>query len=143
MADLNLLAEKVACHLAGRPVTVRWENPPSQSAAGQIVRTWNDELIIYVGNLTGAETRYRVLIHEIAHAKLDAAWVPKSSDHLKPPNSIKRTEQARETWRKHPREIAVKALADYWIQYAEKRKYDYWQVGRPDLQCRLLALLEL
>ena len=142
MADINALALSVANRLANRPVLLRWQNPPSSNAAGQIVKTQTGELVIYVGNLEGVNTRLKVLLHELAHARLDADWIPKSNDARLPSGSINRTQSQRKIWRAHPRELRAEHQADEWLRYANIHKFDYWRVGRSEMECKLLSLLD-
>ena len=142
MMSIDELTQKVARHLAGRPVTIKWQNPPSASAAGQITKTPSGDLVIYVGNLTDVNSRFKVYLHELAHARFDHGWIPSSSDHKRPAASIKRTQAERQRWRSHWREERAQAQADEWLQYADKHAPDYWRVGRDAMTCKLLALLD-
>ena len=141
MTDIDALTLKVARHLAGREVTIVWANPPSESAAGQTVKTVDGQLIIYVGNLTSADARLAVLAHELAHTRLDHDFVPVSNDHKQSAGSIKRDPKERQRWRSDWREQRAQAQADEWLRYADKHAPDYWRVGRDKMTCRLLALL--
>ena len=140
--DINELTQKVANHLAQRPVTIKWQNPPSESAAGQICKSADGQLIIYVGNLTSADARLAVLCHELAHARSDPDFVPVSNDHKRQPGSIKRSPEARKIWRAHPREKRAQEMADEWLRYADKHAHEFWRAGRDRMTCRLLALLD-
>jgi len=139
MADLQNLLDKVIRHLAQREdVTVRWLNPPTSHAAGEIVKT-EQGLEIFVGELTSTQARLRVLLHEIAHARLDADWIPETS--TRQPVRIIRDQAQRTAWRKHPRELRAQQLSDEWLEYADNHAFLFWRAGRTELECKLLSLL--
>jgi len=141
MSDIDELTQRVANHLAGREVILRWQNPPSSSAVGQVVKTASGQVVIYVGDLTSVKTRFEVLVHELAHVALDYSWLPVSTDHKLAPGSIRRTQSERDAWRSNPHEVAAKNLTDKWLEHADKHAPDYWRAGRSALECKLLALL--
>ena len=140
--NINELTLKVARHLAQRDVIIRWQNPPSESAAGQIVKTPSGQLIIYIANLEGVESRFKTLIHELSHSRLDANWIPESTDHLRPPASIKRTPEARQRWRSNWREQRAQKQADEWHKFADRNAYKYFTGYQSSMECKLLALLD-
>jgi len=142
MSRIDELTERAAAHLAGRPVTVKWQDPPSATAVGQAVKTPAGDLVIYIGNLESVNSRFKVYLHEIAHCRKDHDWIPVSTDHKREPASIRRTQAERDTWRKHPRELRAQSLEEQWLQYAEHNAYKYWRVGRSEMECKLLALLD-
>lgn len=141
MSDIDELTKRVANHLSGREVVLKWQNPPSSSAVGQVVKTASGQVVIYIGNLTSVKTRFEVLLHECAHVALDYAWLPVSADHKLPSGSIQKTQSQREAWRSNPHEIAAKNLTDKWLRYADQHAYKYWRVGRSEMECKLLSLL--
>jgi len=140
--DIDDLTQRVADHLAGRPVKIRWQNPPSASAVGQVVKTQNGDLIVYISYLTGLESRYKVYLHELAHCRLDYGWMPASNDHERPAGSVARSQAARQAWRQDPREKRAQALADEWQQYAERNAYKYHTGYQSGMECRLKSLLD-
>lgn len=142
MADINELTQRVANHLAGRPVVIRWMDPPAASAAGQIVKTASGQLVIYVANLTGVETRLKVLLHELAHARHDSGWIPVSNDHRAPAGSIPRPEAVRAAWIAHPRESRAHKQAAEWLAYAENNAHKFFTGYQTAMECRLRALLD-
>jgi len=143
LGTLNPLAKQVARNITGRDTSVRWdENPPAEGAVGQIFRL-GDGLLLFVGYLTGIETTYRVFVHECIHGKYDYDIIPEfTGNYQKPAVSIKRTGQERQEWRENPREIRTQQKTEELLAYAERKKYHYWRVGRSDMECRLLALLD-
>ena len=134
------LTQQVVDHLAGRPVKIRWENPPSQSAAGQTTKSISGDLTIHIGNLTDAESRLRTLVHECAHSFYDYSTIPVTGTQA--PGSIRRSPEDRKVWIMDPREERAKKQADEWIQYAELYAHRHWRVGRSAMECKLLALLD-
>jgi len=142
MNRIDKLTQQVARHLAGRPVTVKWQDPPSATAVGQAVKTPAGDLVIYIGNLTGVNSRFKVYLHELSHARLDHDWIPVSTDHKREPSSIKRTQADRETWRKHPRELRAQLMADTWLQYAEQNAHKYFTGYQSSMELLLMALLD-
>jgi len=138
---IDELTQWAADHLAGQAVLIRWQTPPSKSAAGQIVKTPAGKFIVYVGHLEGVNTRFKVLLHECAHARHDADWIPKSNDHKRPAASYQRSPAVRAAWRQDPREARASLQAAEWLSYAEKNAYKYWRVDRSAMECRLLALM--
>jgi hypothetical protein len=140
--DIGALTQKVADHLAGRPVKIRWEDPPASNAVGQVVKTKNGDLIVYIGYLADLKSRYKVYLHELAHCRLDYGWMPATSDHKRPAGSVKRSEAERQDWREDPREKRAQALADEWRDYAERNACKYFSGYQSAMECRLRALLD-
>ena len=135
------LTQEVANHLSGRPVEIRWRNPPSKFAAGQVVKSLDNRLIVYVANLTDADSRLKVLLHELSHAANDFDFIPVTGERAS--GSVRQSPEARKIWREDNREIRAKKQADEWMDHAELYAYKYWQVGRSKMECQLLALLDI
>jgi hypothetical protein len=142
MADIDALLQKVANHLAQRDVIIRWQNPPSQSAAGQAYKTYDGKVIAFVGNLTGTESHLRVLVHECLHGRLDYDILPYWEERKPCSVSVKRSQTERDEWREHPREQRVKRLTAQLMDYADRNAFKYWRTGRDEMTCKLLSLLE-
>ena len=138
--NIDELTQQVCDHLAGKEIKIVWRNPPSSSAAGQTTKSQSGQLTIYVGNLTDADSRYRTLIHECAHARLDEDFIPVTGDRAS--GSVWSSPEDRKVWRAHPREERAKKQAQAWMDYAELYAYKYWQVGRSAMHCKLLSLME-
>lgn len=142
MIETRELTRRCADHLAGRSVNVLWQNPPCESAAGQVVKTPGGGLVVYIADLTGVESRFKVYLHELAHIRADYANLPVSDDHTRPAGSIRRSQAARAAWKVHPMEDRARQLAAIWLDYANRNAYKYWRVGRSEWDCKLLALLD-
>ena len=142
MSDISELTAKVANHLAGRDVRIIWANPPTVvGAAGQTIKTPDGDLVIYIADLEGINTRFRVLLHEIAHCRHDYGWIPKSTDHKRPAASLKRSASERQRWRSNWREKRAHDQADRWMRYADQNAHRYFRAGRDAMTCKLLALM--
>ena len=140
-ARLAELTQQVVDHLAGRKVTLKWEDPPSQSAAGQTVKAFSGDLTIYVTpNMESSEARLRTLAHECAHSRADYNTIPVTGDRAS--GSVWRSPEHQKVWQADPREQRAKAQADEWMDFALGKMHDYWQVGRSKIECQLLALLD-
>jgi len=137
------LVQRVCDHLAGRPVVVRWQDPPTQHALGEVVRTNDGQFVVFVSpTLTGVDARLKVLLHEVGHVRdRGGVWIPKSNDHMLPSSSVTRSEKSRQEWRKDPREKTAQHYGDRWWKYANDNAWRHWRVGRDVVECKLLALL--
>lgn len=127
--------------LPGHQGKIRWQNPPSESAAGQVVKTPGGDLVVYVGELMGIDSKFRVLLHEIAHCRHDADWIPTSHDYRLPAASIKRSDAERQSWRASWHIQRVTRQAEIWMQYTEQNAFKYYRAGRDVMTCKLLALM--
>jgi hypothetical protein len=136
------LIQRVADHLTGRPSIVRWESPPSATAVGQAFKTLDGKIVIYVGELTGIDSRFKVWLHELAHGRWDYDILPIIGAQAPPAGSVKQTQKERAEWRKNPRELRAQRQADDWYQYAERNAYKYFTGYQSPMECKLLALLD-
>ena len=141
IADLE---KQVSAHLAGRPVKVIWDRQgPTASGVGEVTKSFTNELIIYIAPLDDLKSRYEIWLHELSHlANNDHQFVTRGSA-TRPAASSKRTAQERADWRVDPRELAAQAQADEWLRYADRNKHKFWRAGRNEMECKLLALLEM
>jgi len=138
------LVQEVCDHLGGRPVTLRWQDPPTQSAVGEVTKSAGGDVIVYVSpNLTGVVSRLKTLLHELMHVRFDFDFVPVSLSHLMPSSSVVRSNTARQEWREDPREDRAKVFGELLFEYAEKNAWKFGRVGRDRIECMLLALLDL
>lgn len=139
MADLEKLINRVARHLAGRPVTIRWRWPAAEHAMGQCYRTAEGQIVIDIAPVAGLEAKWNILLHELAHARLGHAI--STGVELKAPGSVSRDVNQRAAWRTDPRELAANELAGRWDSYAEKNAWKQSCFLANTLAARLRALL--
>jgi len=139
MMNLDELTQLTADHIATRPVKIVWDNPPSPTAAGQCYKTRDGRVIVFVGNLSGTESKLRVLVHECLHGRLDYDILPYWEERKNRVVPVK-SQAERNEWRENPREQRVKRLAGQLMDYVEKHMHDYF--GRPAMEAKLLALLD-
>ena len=141
IADLEKQASE---HLAGRPVKVIWDRQgPTASGVGEVTKSFSNELIIYIAPLDDLKSRYGCWLHEISHIRNgDHKFVSRGSAN-RPARSSKQSPEARAEWRADPREKAAQAQADVWEAYADRNKHKHWMVGRSEMECKLMALLEM
>ena len=140
MTDIDKLTQEVVDHLAGRPVKIVWRDPPSESAAGQCVKSMSGDLTIYIGYLNSPEARLKTLLHETAHAREDYDFIPRTGERSA--GSVRRSPEARKVWIADPKEKRAKRWAAAWFDYAERNCHMYWRVDRTKMECRLMALLD-
>ena len=140
---LTELEKRVSEHLAGRPVKVIWgRQGPSASGVGQVLKSFQGELLINIAPMDDVNSRYKVWLHEIAHIHNgDHEFVARSNDHKLAAGSIRRSPEVRAAWRADPRELAAQRLADEWLRYADRHAHEFWRAGRDKMTCKLLALL--
>jgi hypothetical protein len=145
MTDINRLAERTACHLAGRQVKVKWLPPPVGGVAvGQATKR-HGQLIIYVDDWASVNQKLETLLHETAHCKNDAAAIPdignrprKEVGHQTP--EVLQAERV--SWNESPREKRAIAQAAEWIAYAEENYWKYFPQGVTIMERKLLCLLD-
>lgn len=139
--DINELTQAVATHLSGhKNISIVLGDPPSEHAVGQVIKAADGSFKLYVSELTGIESRWRVLLHELAHVKFDDdGFIPVMSEQAAA--SIKRSQAERDEWRAHPREERAERLAREWDEYAKAHAPEYWMLGYSAVECRLMALL--
>jgi hypothetical protein len=145
MTDVNELAARVACHLAGRPVTVKWLPPPVGGVAvGQATKR-HGQLIIYVDDWASVNQKLETLCHEAAHCRFDAAAIPdigsapRKEVIYQSPGAI-RAEYSE--WNESPRETRARRQAAEWIAYAEENYWKYFPQGVTIMERKLLCLLD-
>lgn len=139
MRDINQLAARVANHLAGQPVHLRWRTPSAAHAIGQIYRS-DHGVMIDVADCQDYSSKYRVFLHECAHVRLGHAAIASSAQDA-PPGSIERSQAARDAWCVDPREAQAEALAKSWREYAERHAWRFDEFDQPGIVAHLLALL--
>jgi hypothetical protein len=138
--DLDALTQRVANHLAGQPVQVRWQQPEVETALGQTYKTASG-MVIDINDRLELAAKFRVYLHELAHCRLDADWIPVTTGEIQT-RSVTRSPSQRAAWRADPHELRANALAAEWESYAEKNAYKYWRIGREDpMTLKLYALL--
>jgi hypothetical protein len=139
--NLDELTQKVANHLAGRPVKIRWQETPGEGGIGQTVKTPDGKFILYVADYGGVKTKLRTLLHECSHARNDHDWIPVSSEH-QAPGSSKRTPGDWARWQANPREERAQRFEKMWFKYAEKNAYKFMNITGADYYMkRLLSAL--
>ena len=93
MGEFKQLCERVAPILAGRPVTIRWQQyPASPTAFGDCVKTAAGEAIIYIrpfGPYGHESLTVDVLLHELGHWRAHADEIP--TEHAAPADPSKST----------------------------------------------------
>lgn len=142
MTDLDQLIQRVGDHLAGRPVKIIWRNPPAEGALGQVCKAADGTVTVFVSPVESAETRFRLLLHELAHCRNDFSWLPISRDHTQPEGSLKRTAAERAAWSVNPHEAAANALAAKWRSFVDRNAWRYFTGPQTELECQLLSLLD-
>ena len=140
--DIDKLTQKVANHIATRPVVIRWENPPSNTAVGQCFKTADGKVVVYVGHLTGAKSRLQTLVHECLHGRYDFDILPLWNSRNLKLSKIKSSDAERRQWRESTREMRTKATTSELMDYAERNAYKHWRTGRDWMTMKLLALLD-
>jgi len=145
MTDIDELLDKVCDHLAGRHVVLKWQDPPTQNAVGQVVRTDDDQFLVFVSpTLTGIDAKIKVMLHEVGHIRdRGGVWIPKTSK-VQPSFSVARSDTKRQEWRKDPREKTAQSYGDVWWQYAVKNASKFMHVTGQDFYAKrlLMALLQ-
>lgn len=141
--DIQELTDRVAEHLAGRPVKIVWDRQgPAASGVGEVTKSLTGELIVYIAPLNDLKSRWKVFLHEISHlANGDHQFVARGSAN-RPAGSSKRSPEARAAWRKDPRELAAEKQAEIWKAYAEKWAYKYYLTGMTQMEAKLMCLLK-
>ncbi len=137
MTDLNELTDRVAQHLAGAPVKLRWQNPVTRNALAESYKTTGG-YVIDIAYVSDVETRFKLYLHECAHCRLGHPTGLVSGNQA--PGSVKRTEAQRAEWREDPREAAANELADAWKEYAAMNAWRY-PVVTYGIEAHLKALL--
>lgn len=140
--DLDQLTRRVAEHLTGKRVLIRVRQPAAYHGLGQVYKTPQGEIVIDIAPVESQQTRFELLVHELAHICLDFDWIPATNDHKRAPGSVRKTQGERDAWKVNPHETAAHELAFEWLKYAEDNAYKFWVVGRSVQECKLRALLD-
>ena len=122
---IDELIGQMANHLAGRAVKIRWREPAAANALAQTYKAPGGGLIIDVTPTVNDETRVTLLLHELAHARLDGDWIPESNQHAQSPGSVKRTDAERAAWSGNPREKRADDLAKYWMEFGKNNAHKH------------------
>ncbi len=141
MSNYEYLVGRVAEHLAGRPVSVRYRRPHIHGAVGLAMKT-NAGAVIDVDPWQPFADQYGVFLHEVAHIKSSYAIMPDESSmvHLPPGSTrfISTAAEAEHDRQNHFIESQADQLAGKWLGYADRNAVYF----RGDwLSTRLQALL--
>jgi len=117
---LDELVNQMANHLAGRAVKIRWRDPVDANALAQTYKAPDGALIIDITPAVNDETRFSLLLHELAHARLDGDWIGASTQHAKASGSLKRTDAERAAWSENLREKRADELAKAWLAFGQR-----------------------
>lgn len=146
----NDFIDKFVKHFAGSDVSVKvlWdEHPPTESAAGEVVKSVDGDLTIYIANLGGRETRLKVLLHELSHCLLDYDYMPEtitttSKAGVVTSSQMPLTDEQKIAWEGDYREKRASKFVNLLWDYGEKNLWKYRRVGREVLECRMLAIMD-
>lgn len=140
MGAENLLGQ-VAAHLAGRPVKVRWRDPVLSHALGSAYKTVDGQAVVDICPGLSDETALEIILHELAHVRLDWQDIQPANFHALPPGSQAFEAKTRQENRQHPREAAANHQAAKWLDFAERNAWRYDVVSLGDKTEMLLRAL--
>ena len=89
------LIESVASHLTGVPVQVRFREPVSAGAGGQVYQASGGVVFLDVHPELNLEEKWETLLHELAHVRLKHHLYTTTS-HQASPGSVARTKKEKE-----------------------------------------------
>lgn len=118
--------DKVAQHLSRRACLVRFREPPTKGAAGECYRAEDFPSVAFIDISPGlcVVERFKVLLHEVAHARLHLETIETTSAQKEHSGSI---ELSSHFWNvqhaEDSREHQAQALADRWNEYAETKVF--------------------
>jgi hypothetical protein len=133
---------KVAEHLCGRPVMVRFRRPRVRNYVGCPYKTEDGQAIIDLDRERAGYLALKVFLHECAHIRLhfeafspgDSYRAPSGSDALSPLVTVA-------TYRKQPRETEADRLAERWLKAARAGAGRFLRSGLDASLWPLMALL--
>lgn len=117
LAEPESLPELVACHLAGKKVTIAWDADLEPGIGGLCHVVGESARISISGELTTIEGRFATLLHEIAHAHYG------------------------DKGRDSGQEARAVAQARQWDEYADSHKFSYGTPREPEHVRKLRGLL--
>lgn len=143
MNEIDELILKVARHLTGVKCVIRWQNPVTSNAVGEVYQGEDGSAIVDVGNVTSQETKWGILLHELAHVKLRHHLMTAKGSGQKPSRSKTQGTSERKAWSGSTPEQQAKELAEKWEEYADRncRKFLVY-TGTTLIEAKLKALLE-
>lgn len=121
MIDLRAEMEATAERLTGKVILLQFREPPTRGASGECYKTDSGLIYIDLSPALGLEETYRVFLHETAHAKLHAATVKPTPEHLTYSGAIE--------WQTYPAQVQAVAdrseaeadtLAASWASWADR-----------------------
>lgn len=121
LTDFPYLSEKVARHLAGRPVTVRFRRPYLRGYDGMAYNDRKRGAVVDVSPELSEADALRLFLHEVAHIKTDWAEMAPSSLADKPPASVEPSRRFVQNHKVDPSEPAADKQAREWLEWAEKK----------------------
>jgi hypothetical protein len=141
--DTEELIRRVASHLSGVPVVVRFREPAVQGASGQVYQASGGVVVVDVNPNLNQNDRWKVFLHEIAHLHLKHYQLT-STSHQAGSGSVERKQADREGWNQSEPEQQAEHLAEQWNQYAMKRGNFHLNrnLSLSPVQAMLKALLE-
>jgi hypothetical protein len=142
LKDYEPLVTKVARHLSGRDVTIRFRAPYIDCANGICMRV-GAKAVIDVLPGRGIQAEVMTLLHECAHAYLDLDIMADESEHVNyAPASCVFASKSAEVQQKiinQPLEDRATNQVRQWLEYAEANYREY--LKRDPVEARLQALL--
>lgn len=142
LSEYKGLAEKVAQHLTGRPITVRFQAPAATLTAGMAYKVMGQGYIDLDPALR-PDLQYKVFLHEAAHLRLDWGKIDADPTVLKfAPKSVEFTAEEIREEQAQPDEKKADNLAVMWGNWADYHRFEWTKQYPGELICRLAALLE-
>lgn len=109
-----LLFSRVAEKLAGKSVTVKFQNDLDDSINGYTVKE-NGQLVIYVDPDLDEDQTFTTFLHEVAHARLHAGYITDNqAAPAKAGRQVSSVIQALRVETGKRREVEAISLSNYW-----------------------------
>lgn len=140
--DIDELTVKVAENLSRRRCVIHWRDPVTPHALGETTKDALNTVHIEISDCLSLSAKFSVFLHELAHARNDFDILPRYRGHAAGPVvPVVKSEKDRLAWRFCDREMRAKSLGATWEKYSESHAYKFYQSGRTETECKLLALL--
>lgn len=140
---MNLdLFTQAAAHLAGRPVTIRWQAPVYDYLLSDAYRTREGGAIVDIYPELNREQIWAKFLYEIARIRLDWATMKPSDIWKRDPGSLREPTPNRQLVDQMPQVRAADRLAATWQKHAQAQAWRYERTDRDRYDMHLLALCD-
>ena len=139
LEGLQGLCEKVAAHLSGHSVRVRFQKPIYKGVTGTAMKSAG-EGVIDIDPAAPLAEQYKALVHECAHLVND--WEGLGDYTFLDPGTIPTTKATRTEMSADPIEKPARDLAFEWLKFADFHRFKYCKSYPGEVVPRLAALLE-